>query len=326
MNIWNRIFDKITLPSVNTVYMGIGCCMGHYTEITSTNNQQYPCFLNKFPGKKVIILLDPYLEQDLKIQEQLVLVESQVINNQLIRFLENDNLFVFAINQRFNYEPSKWETPEQNEQTEKDIAIIYNIIEICLNKINKTKFILQDYSGRDTTMYYSNLLNSFEHQYNDLLNNILFDVTQNDGGCAIQLDEDMIPTDSLGNFIQAKYLPLVETNNSPILDSIIKYRIDKLCYPLHLYYSKLLIEPTEFKFTDNYNEQIKLLATIYRIEYDIHNKNRDYIIHVFHQLIHTIIQDIVIIKNIDSNKHSILLENINNRNEFIKNIRQFCLG
>jgi len=319
MNFWNKIFAKIGLPSVNIVYMAIGCSMGHYHEITNTNNQQYPCFLNKFQGKKVIILIDPYLEEDLKIQEHLVLVESIIIDNKNIRFFENDNLYVIAINQSFNYELTQWLTPEENQNVQTDISIIYNIIEICLNKIIPTKVILQDYTGRDSTLFYASLLNSFDR--NDLLNNILFDVTYNNGGCIVELYETMIQTDISGNFIQNKYLPLINVNDNMQLDKLIKDRIDKLCYPLLFYYSELYTSKIKLSdFNKIFIEQIKLLASIYMVDYDVYHTDNDYVLHVFKQLIYTIIQDIVQIRGLNSEKHTFLLENIHNRSVFIKTI------
>ena len=306
MNFWNKIFAKIGLPSVNIVYMAIGCSMGHYHEITNTNNQQYPCFLNNFQGKKVIILIDPYLEEDLKIQEQLVLVETIIIDNKKIRFFENNNLFVLAINQSFNYEFTQWLTPEENQNVQNDIAIIYNIIEICLNKIIPTKVILQDYTGRDSTLFYSSLLNSFDR--NDLLNNILFDVTYDSGGCIVELSETMIQNDISGNFIQNKYLPLINVNDNMQLDKLIKARIDKLCYPLLFYYSDLYIS------------KIKLLASIYMVDYDEYNMDNDYVLHVYKQLIYIIIQDIVQIRGLNPEEHTFLLENIHNRSVFVQTI------
>ena len=287
MDFWTNIFDKIAIPSVKIVYIAIGCCMENYTEITKTNNQQYPCFLNKFDRKKVIILIDPFLEKDLKIQEPLILVNNE---NKNIRFFENDNLFVFAINQSFNYE------------FENDIAIICKIIEICFNKINKAKIILQDYTGRDTTMFYTSLFNIFNKK--ELLNNVLFDVTQNNGGCLIELFETMAPTDALDNFIQYKYLPLHEIHDYPQLDVLIKFRIDNLCYPLVYYYTDM---PEFNKF---HIEQIKLLSIIYSIDHDDNN------LIFFKNIIFAIIQDIVQLRKLNSMDHKYLLDNIHNRSIF----------
>jgi hypothetical protein len=51
------------------VYLGIGAAMDSCNQLTSMNNQQFPCFLNKIKGNKVVILIDPILETPLKTEQ-----------------------------------------------------------------------------------------------------------------------------------------------------------------------------------------------------------------------------------------------------------------
>ena len=44
---WSNIFDAVAQGSTAVVYLGIGSAMGSYNQVTSTNNQQSPCFLEK---------------------------------------------------------------------------------------------------------------------------------------------------------------------------------------------------------------------------------------------------------------------------------------
>ena len=43
--------------------------MDSCNQLTSMNNQQFPCFLNKTKGNKVVILIDPILEMPLKTEQ-----------------------------------------------------------------------------------------------------------------------------------------------------------------------------------------------------------------------------------------------------------------
>ena len=108
---WSNIFDAVAQSSTAVVYLGIGSAMSSYNQVTSTNNQQSPCFLEKIPGKKVIILIDPALESPLKTEEwyqnignPLIAVNSETKGDKIyFRKYQNDSVTVFAINKMFNF-------------------------------------------------------------------------------------------------------------------------------------------------------------------------------------------------------------------------------
>ena len=56
------------------------------------------------------------------------------------------------------------------------------------------------------------------------------------------------------------------------------------------------------------------------VDYDEYNTYDDYVLHVFKQLIYTIIQDMVQIRGLNSEQHIFLLENIHNRSVFVQTI------
>ena len=65
--------------------------MDSCNQLTSMNNQQFPCFLNKTKGNKVVILIDPILEMPLKTEQlfqemgdPLILVNSEFKDEKLI--------------------------------------------------------------------------------------------------------------------------------------------------------------------------------------------------------------------------------------------------
>ena len=73
------------------MYLGIGAAMDSCNQLTSMNNQQFPCFLNKIKGNKVVILIDPILEMPLKTEQlfqemgdPLILVNSEFKDEKLI--------------------------------------------------------------------------------------------------------------------------------------------------------------------------------------------------------------------------------------------------
>lgn len=294
MSIWEMIINKI-LKNTAITYVGIGSAMPDYQEVTDKNNQQYPCFLDKFNGKKVIILIDPMLERPLKV-ESYFLKRGQALEMVELcdcRYLYNQNIDLFAINSNFYYmNPTGY-------NADHDISIIINLISACMNG---AKLILQDYTGKNTVEFYTSLFNIFNRQ--DMINNILFDVTQKDGGCFIEFEPNMVKLDSLGNFIQDRYIWLQHIHDTKIYEQILKERIDWLCYYAITYYAHT---PDSHEYN-----KIKYMADIYEIKWDGSNSLR--------QLIDTVIHDVVSSRQCGEDVEKFLSDNIQNRNIFINTI------
>lgn len=312
-----------TVASVNNtiIYISIGCSMEHYPELTFENNQQYPNFLNKFEGNKVLLLFDPNLETPLKMESLFNMNNTLSTNNnyntQKCRILNNSEVTVFAFNELFYYETNQHMSNELQQDTLENIILIKNIISICLNKINKTKIIVQDFTGRDLTTFYLDLFKDFNS--NDLLNNVLFDVTQNNGGCIIDMNHDYAICDIHNNFIQEKYLTLknLYTMHSTLLTKIINIRINYLNNSILWIYKKLLIGEN-FKddmYIHMQYTQIKLLAYIYNINYDDLIENNNDSVKLYLLLIKIIIKDIIYAKQLDNDTYEFLIENINSYND-----------
>jgi len=322
MTIWNEIYNTITDSSINLVCMFIGCSMEYYNELTEENNQQYPCFLNKFNGRKLIILIDPYLELNLKIEQYFIqkgnplfLINKVYVEDKpIIRVFKNNQVIVYALNESINYIKAPW-FPDQEDP---DIYKINTIINICVNKSDKTKLILQDFSGNDTTYFYGELLKTFNR--NDILNNINMDVTQDEGGCFIKLNSDMVKLDRDGNFIQEKFINLSEIKNSENFNKIFKFRIDILLYPIAFYYSKLIESPDhELDIRNLY--KIYIIALIYNIDFDISLKNPSYIVSKLLCLIDIMLKDIIFSKDLEDDFYDYIINIIHHRQQLYETLK-----
>ena len=321
MNHWQKIFDYISLPTTNLVYIGVGSSMGDYKEITTKNNQQYPCFLNNFAGKHLVILIDPYMETNLKLLnyfEELndpLILQNQInitnTTNPYIREYTNDKGLFFIINDCFYSDIDPCMQPYEIEQANNHVAIMHQIISISLGKISPSKIIFQNYSGYDTTAYYISLFDVFNH--NQLLSNVCFDVTQQNGGCFIEFDPNMITVDKNINFIQEKYELLVNFTDSQYYLKNLKLRIDLLLYPLVWNYINF---KKSIGFERELLHKIKFLAIIYKIEYDLSNNDYNYILNCYYNIIHCVITDIVRSRRIPDEIIECLITNLENRYEF----------
>jgi hypothetical protein len=320
MSVWNNIYDNIKDTSIKLVCLFIGCSMDYYTELTEENNQQYPCFLNKINGKKLIILIDPYLESPLKIENYFIgknnpLICINTIFNKdkiSIRIFNNNETTVYALNESINYIKYKWIDNKCQPDTHK----IYNIIELCLNR--KIKFILQDFSGNDTTYFYTKLLKKYNR--NDLLHYINLDVTQNEGGCRFLLNYDLIKIDENENFIQEKFLELSKIKNSNLYNICLNLRIDMFIYPIAYYYSQI-IQGIELELDNLQLYKIGFISIIYNIDFDEESRDLNYMVIQFQKLIEKILIDIINSKEIDISLYDYIMTNIHDRQLLYKTMR-----
>jgi hypothetical protein len=322
MSIWNEIYNNIN-HNISLVCLFIGSSMISYNEITDENNQQYPCFLNKFKNKKLIILIDPHLESNLKIEEFFMLKGNPLIIDKIIysenkisvRVLHNNEVIVYALNEAIDYIKHLWVDKHELIDTPK----IYTIINICLN--NKIKLILQDFTGNDTTYFYSKLFKRYNRD--DLLNHINMDITQFESGCRINLHKDLIKLDDNGNFIQEKFIELFKMEESKLYYNILNNRIDIFVYPICFYHSQI-IKKIDFDLDKYQLYKIGLIATIYNIDYDEECLDHSYINQKLELLINIILKDIINSKKIKEPLFEFIKANIHERRilyETMKNLK-----
>lgn len=331
MSIWSLIYEKTSLPNVHTIYVAIGCSMGHYRELTPSNNQQYPCFLEKFydqnpDSRIVIVLIDPELERDLKIQlyftekkQPLTQLPCDVAN---CRIFENQTVTVFAINTCFYYEYRHFDrnvTSTQlakiHEQCDQDVANLINLISICLGKIQKTRVILQDYTGGDTCCLFSQMMTFFERD--DLLKWVLFDVTQKECGCFIDITPELAEIDSLGHFVQPKYMKLTDCAQSSMFQVLVKTRLDSLSYPICWILTNLLKDQT-FDYSAFDKNKINFMFALYQVDIDYTIKSIPYIMTQYRQLIQIALHDVIVARGFDLSLCDVIMRHLSDRNTFFK--------
>ena len=196
-NLYEKIIECIDNFNPDVIYLGIGTSLKWHPieSIDSNNNQQYPPFLNNY-DKKLVILMDVNLEEPLYLESK-ININKMDSDNKIRVYDGKDNLFVFAINQNFEFDNSA------------DNFILNYIRDYTL--INKKKLVIGDFSGRNIETYYIQLLLKYnQEKQNDLLNNVIYDITQNDGGYQFDYSSYPITYDDKNNFIQYKYKSLVE--------------------------------------------------------------------------------------------------------------------
>jgi len=326
---WEPIFTEASRPNISLVYFGIGSAMtpeSYSQDIEDCKNQQFPPFLKKYRGGKLIVLFDTKLEEHLAVEKYLKKYNHKYEKNNVdgITVLRNDEIIVYAIRENFDFYTNHYGTPDEIKESATKaswyISNLIHIISVCLEKNPKTKMIVQDFTGRDTTYSYINLFNIFNKI--ELLNNIMFDVTQKDGGCFVDMNEHQASLDSNGNFIQEKYMELKKMTHSPLFKTILSDRIKNLIYPISSNYVNLKKDkPGSYDITTNWKNS--LLMETYNLEFNELNKNPEYLIHKYEQLIIKILTDIIESKNTDPSAVKDIFSIIDNRGVFINSMMLF---
>jgi len=298
LNITNSISDH------SIVYIGIGSSMKYYVTdpslpsnqtgytrlVTRQNNQQYPMFFDKLGNTKrrIIILFDLYLEDDLKIPLSLY------------------QTTVFALHENYDYN---------------DIHFMTRIIEKCLS--NNSKLIVQDFTGRDLAPLYDTLLDIFGKE--EMLPNILFDATAGNGDCFTQfVDEDcsLYPD---GSFVNEKYKRLSQvsnqylnqSSNEPSNNSISKRvfvdRIKVITNEISwIYITKCKNPKSDYSFP----EKVYYLFNVY----DIKKPEMENMTERFGQLLEQLIRDVTFFQQCTPDVADNIISVLHDRSTFLKYI------
>jgi len=257
-NLYDIIISNINDFNPELIYFSVGCTMGHYTNINPYQHQQYPKpIMDKFNNKKkVIILMDAFLETPLKLQEceSLSIIEE----NNKFRMLLGDNLLVFAINSHYYFE----ETPECVAQFPDDYSFLISLVTYTIE--SKTKLIVQNFSGNYIEDPYINLFDLFPRDA--LFQNVIFDVSNSTAVCFCDFTEHPVLYDHNDNFVQTNFnkLTVLKTVNTRYFIRMYKDMIDKIN---HIFTRKLRVlrgevEPNRYD-TDALTRYIKKLNLIY---------------------------------------------------------------
>lgn len=251
------IIRRIEDFNPHTIHLAVGCSMQSYEEgdISSNNNQQNPFFLERFGEKKIVsIFFDPELENPLKLDTQIKLIETYSSDDCCYRILKNDNIIVFAIKKSFNFYCNKHEVPDTNTTFGINQSFLVSLILHCTT--NKKKLFVQDYTGEIINNAYLDLCDIFPTT--ELIKYVMFDITQNNGGCFIDFSKTLVHYDSEDNFIQPKFLTLSKLKeiDKNMFKVILIKRIDWIS---HYISRQIRIINKEIENCQYYNKEIEYI-------------------------------------------------------------------
>jgi hypothetical protein len=271
---------KETMNLLNTtrpevIYFAVGCFMGHYNDITPSNNQQNPKFMQKFNGEsKFYIFMDPMLENPLKLESQINLViNDNNSSNDIVKdyvVLKNTEYTVVAINKPF-YFYNNINVPNNHNQ-EHDLLFLYALVNYSVEQ--NIKLFVQNYTGEDISASYNEIASIFGKER--VFKNVIFDVTQNDGGCFVDFNKHPVFYDDEDNFIHARFLSFVEMKkiNEDYYKTMLIKRLNILSWQITRY---LRILKGELEPNHHDQSQIKSIlndmSMIYSINHDITEEN-----------------------------------------------------
>ena len=256
------------------IYVVPGCALNpinnNDNNISKFTQQNLKCL--KRYQKKLYILIDPELDT-INLGSsgpKLILVES----NEHIRVFESEDetLTVLAISDYIDYD--------------KNFDVIKLICQFALE--NKIKMIMQDFTGRDLTYYYIKLMKLFGKK--EMLQNVIFDITQSyEGNCFPDVETDVI-TDTDGNFIQSKY-------------DKININTFKDYWSMSRDLAYMMRNPIRNPKERHYNS-IKICVAF--VIYDIIDFDFEFNIQEIKKLFHIIVNEILSIKNIRERKEELV--------------------
>lgn len=291
-DISKKYITEYLTTGYDIIYIASGCALNPINKNNIDNSiytQQNLKCLEKYQ-KRLYILIDPELDT-INLGSsgpELILVES----NEHIRVFESQdkNLRILAISNFIHYD--------------KDFDVINSICQYVLE--NKIKMIMQDFTGRDLTYYYIKLIKQFGKK--EMLQNIIFDITQMyEGNCYPDVETN-VEIDIDGNFIQSKY-------NTININTIKDY------WPMIRNLSYMIRNPKE---RHSGNIKICIAFVIYNIiDFDF---NFEFSIQEITKLFHIIINEILTIKNIRERKEELVNGLLSdNEKERIDTINKFAL-
>jgi len=270
--------NDITIDQINNfnpdlIYFSVGCAanIGGHKPSNPNFCQQYPLFLydkhfnNK---KKVIILFDPLLENPLIIQK--IIPDLQIIDsNKELRILMNKTILVLAYKLNYFYRKidSQWslsQAPDSqlNQNPGKLDKYMQKLIDYVLS--HDKKMIVQDYTGQDIKKY----MNIFSMDKPLFSKKIIFDITNNDGGCLIDFSKYHLYFETNGDFKDITKLKPSELKKINPIPELYMIRINKLFEyirgPISRYLNVLRGKNLIEKYTNaNFNNAIDYIKVMF---------------------------------------------------------------
>jgi len=265
------------------IYIGVGCATN--IEPTPVTNQQNPMFMEKYAEqKKFYIFFDPVIETPLALESQIKL--NIKYEKDTLRILENNEYFVVSIKDYFH--GYNFLSDSFNDIGNEDITFLLELITYVIE--NNKKMVVQDFSGTNINSPYEKLFTIFPKQ--NLLNQILFDVTEDDGSCFVDFSKYPICYDNKNNFVQLRYLTLTEIkkSKSPLFAKIAEQRMDIIANNL-AYYLRFLRKEEINVYIYNaefIKKNLEKLQIIYNTSTEITDENLSTVITlVFIDILHS---------------------------------------
>ena len=257
---YTHILQLLSRYRPSLVYVSIGCA-AHDDPHSQGQIQQFPPFVRDWTGKKLCILIDPYLEAPPRST-----IDIQATQNVLSEGVEgviwttSDTIFV-PLQKNFYYQNEKFYNTGIPPDHENDIQFMESLCKQTLSF--NAKMIVQDYTGRDINAYYPTI------SHPKLFGSILYDVTYKDGGCFIEFDDIRILRDTDGDFIQPLYSPLSAIYGK-IPDSIFQKELTRRCQNLrilHMYACIIrgLAEPRDWLTEEHVSGIANIYGKMYRV-------------------------------------------------------------
>jgi len=242
----NNIIDYCENQKPALIYLAIGCAVNPL--------QQCPPFVSSWPGVKVCILIDPLLESPPNyFNDKIESVNGPTVIGDTTFFIERRN---FERPSPPGIDPRWMKDPQLSAA---DMAFLNTLFNLASPNM---KFICQDYTGAIITELYPS------NPSQRILDNVLFDVTYNEGGCFIDFDKVVILTNPDGSFLHPEFEPLTNLLRNPtLLSAYKKKRKSPLCYYIHRLYTVMngAKEPREWCSPEAVLVYMKPLCQIYKI-------------------------------------------------------------
>lgn len=208
--------DMIYDFNPDLIYFSVGCAanIGGHESLDPKFSQQYPLFLNNkhfYNKKKIIFLFDPLLENSLTIQK--IIPDLKIIkSDKELKILMNATILVLAYKLNYFYHNSNNEIDPMMQQ----------IVNYVLQ--NKKKMIVQDYTGQNIRKY----MDIFSIDYPFISKKIIFDITNNEGGCIVDFSKYHLYFEKNGDFKDITKLKPSELKKLNPTPELYKIRISKL--------------------------------------------------------------------------------------------------
>lgn len=209
---YSSVLSLIKSEKFSLVYVAIGCAQGHYQYGIHSPQQMPPCIAN-WRGRKLCLLIDPYLEPVPYLYRDIGVPsgsgDTVTVGHTTVVCMRNE----------FHW-PSRF--------TEPMVARPHCELmdQLCATACadGGPHVIVQDYCGNDIRLYYP------VSRFPDVLRKkVLFDFTYRDSGCFVDFSKVRLLLDSAGDFIQPAYSKLATIVDAGLETEARVFEVNRRC-------------------------------------------------------------------------------------------------